>query len=146
MEPIANLDCALKVNVGCDLCKMKMMEVMSSIAGVYSFTIDGEEGVVKFTGEVDPNIVMRALARTGKHAQLKWAKLDHPLVSRNNYYDYNNSYHNNNYGHVYTYANNYRKPSMLRGYNNKYPYYGSNYCQYSHPPPLPPPRNRHFYY
>nr|GLL21309.1 Heavy metal-associated isoprenylated plant protein [Ipomoea trifida] len=33
MEPKAEADCVLKVDVQCDECKMKLMEVLSSISG-----------------------------------------------------------------------------------------------------------------
>nr|GMC71327.1 heavy metal-associated isoprenylated plant protein 32-like [Ipomoea batatas]GMC77734.1 heavy metal-associated isoprenylated plant protein 32-like [Ipomoea batatas] len=55
MEPKAEADCVLKVDVQCDECKMKLMEVISSISGVYSVTIDAEQGIAKVAGEVEPN-------------------------------------------------------------------------------------------
>nr|GMC71450.1 heavy metal-associated isoprenylated plant protein 32-like [Ipomoea batatas] len=55
MEPKAEADCVLKVDVQCDECKMKLMEVLSSISGVYSVTIDAEQGIAKVAGEVEPN-------------------------------------------------------------------------------------------
>ncbi|CAK9166877.1 unnamed protein product [Ilex paraguariensis] len=95
MEPVANVTCLLKVNVHCEACKMKMMEVMGSITGVYSVTIEAQEGTAKVCGEVDPNILLRALARSGRHAELVWVKLKHPSLSRCNYengYGSNGSY------------------------------------------------------
>ncbi|CAI9756819.1 unnamed protein product [Fraxinus pennsylvanica] len=74
-------------------CKMKMMEVLNSICGVYSVTIDAEEGTARVSGLVDPNILMRALTRTGYHAELKWVKLKHQELSRGY-----------NYGHGYNYG------------------------------------------
>ncbi|KAA8527056.1 hypothetical protein F0562_008715 [Nyssa sinensis] len=72
---------------------MKVMEVLSSICGVYSVTIDAAEGTAKVSGEVDPNVLMSALARSGKHAELVWVKLKSGVVST----DHN--YHNNEYGY-----------------------------------------------
>ncbi|KAL2500147.1 heavy metal-associated isoprenylated plant protein 32 [Abeliophyllum distichum] len=104
MEPYANLCCILKVNIRCDACKRKTLEVLNSICGVYSVTISAEEGTAKISGEVDPNLCLSALARTGQHAELVWAKLNHPRLDRGGYYndhDYHNGLHKSNYGYGY---------------------------------------------
>ncbi|KAL3531376.1 hypothetical protein ACH5RR_010698 [Cinchona calisaya] len=97
--------CILKVNVHCEACKMKIVEVLSSVIGVYSVDIDAREGMAKVSGEVDPNILLKALARTGKHAELAWVKLKHPMLNRDRE-DYTSSYHNN-HGSYGDYHNNY---------------------------------------
>ncbi|XP_022897788.1 heavy metal-associated isoprenylated plant protein 22-like [Olea europaea var. sylvestris] len=84
----ANLSCILKVNTRCDACKRKTLEILNSICGVYSVTFNAEEGVAKIMGEVDPNLLLAALARTGQHAELVWAKLDHPRIDRGYYNDH----------------------------------------------------------
>ncbi|KAI8557489.1 hypothetical protein RHMOL_Rhmol04G0014500 [Rhododendron molle] len=80
MERYADVGCVLKVNVDCEACKMKLYEVLRSISGVYSVTIDAEEGLAKISGEVDPNILLRAVGTSGKHAELKWVQLKSPVV------------------------------------------------------------------
>ncbi|KAK9268399.1 hypothetical protein L1049_000148 [Liquidambar formosana] len=52
------------------------MEVLQSIRGVYSITIDAEKGIVKVNGKVDPNILLMVLAKSGQHAEILWAKLE----------------------------------------------------------------------
>ncbi|GAA0157600.1 hypothetical protein Leryth_011459 [Lithospermum erythrorhizon] len=163
MEPFADFDCVLDVNVHCDACKMRMMEILRSIAGVYSVSIDGEKGKAMVRGEVDPNILMSALSRpgSGKHAELKYAKVNHPRARMmgNNYsddssynYGYNNKYCDNNYYNTIEDPYKYRRPTMLGGHSShdyyyqtrrpfpEYndPYYGPNYYPNSYPLPLPP--------
>ncbi|KAK3010044.1 hypothetical protein RJ639_012813 [Escallonia herrerae] len=72
--------CVLKVNVHCDACKMEMVEVLSAINGVYSLTIDAQEGTARIAGEVDRNILLGALARSGRHAELVRVNLKHPAL------------------------------------------------------------------
>ncbi|XP_022876922.1 uncharacterized protein LOC111395144 [Olea europaea var. sylvestris] len=126
MEPYADAGCVLKVNVHFQACKMKMMEVLNSICGVYSVIIDAEEGTARVSGLVDPNILMRALARTGYHAELKWVKLKHPELSRCYFGQCN-------YGHGYTYGaidDPYKYPRTLPYYyprRSVYPFHGSSY-------------------
>ncbi|CAN4102626.1 unnamed protein product [Withania somnifera] len=105
MEPFAQLGCVLKVDVCCDACKMKMVDVLSSICGVYSVTIDAEEEIAKISGEVDPNLLLRALSRSGlgNHAELQWASLKHPSLSNSymadGYGSYNHGYGSQSHGY-----------------------------------------------
>ncbi|KAL2477572.1 uncharacterized protein Fot_46586 [Forsythia ovata] len=69
----------------------------SSLQGVYSLTFDAEEGLAKISGEVNPNLLLSALARTGQHAEIVWAKLNHPRIDRGYYND------NDSYGQPYGY-------------------------------------------
>ncbi|KAK2967271.1 hypothetical protein RJ640_004837 [Escallonia rubra] len=75
---------------------MKMMEVLSSINGVYSVSIDSRSGTAKVSGEVDPNILLRALATAGNHAELVRVKLKHSGLNRG----YHGSYGFGSYGTV----------------------------------------------
>ncbi|CAL5390281.1 unnamed protein product [Camellia sinensis] len=86
------MGCVLKVNVHCEACKMKVYEVLRSISGVYSVTIDAEEGLAKISGEVDPNILLSALGRSGRHAELKWVKLKSTAPNRAYYDDHGHSH------------------------------------------------------
>ncbi|KAM7492774.1 hypothetical protein LguiA_035695 [Lonicera macranthoides] len=63
-------------------------------AGVYSVTIDAQEGTALVSGEVDPNILLRALISAGKHAEIVWIKLKHPTLNGRvppYYYSHNNN-------------------------------------------------------
>nr|GME02776.1 heavy metal-associated isoprenylated plant protein 32-like [Ipomoea batatas] len=95
MEPVAHAGCILKVDVQCDSCKLNVLEVLSSINGVYSVSIDAEEGVARVSGEVDPNRLLTALARSGRHAEVKTVNLRHPLLNRG----YGASSYENGYGY-----------------------------------------------
>lgn len=70
--------------------------------GVYDVTIDSQEGLAKVYGVVNPNMLVRALTRTGYHAELKWVKLRHPELNRRSYsHDY---YDHGNYNNRYPYG------------------------------------------
>ncbi|KAI3466427.1 hypothetical protein Pfo_023090 [Paulownia fortunei] len=102
MEPYAEASCVLKVNVHCQACKMRMLEVLGSICGKYNVDINSEEGLARVDALVEPNILLKALARTGYHAELKWVKLRHPELSRSRYYD--NDYDLYNHRHGYNFG------------------------------------------
>ncbi|GFS45131.1 hypothetical protein Acr_00g0094350 [Actinidia rufa] len=96
MESASEVGCVLKVNIQCEACQMKLLEILRSISGVYSVTLDAEEGLAKISGEMDPNILLWALARNGKHAELKWVSLK-STTPKKGYYNYNNGYHSDSY-------------------------------------------------
>ncbi|KAL2460551.1 heavy metal-associated isoprenylated plant protein 32 [Abeliophyllum distichum] len=100
----------------CDACKRKTLEVLNSICGVYSLTFDAEEGLAKISGEVNPNILLSALARTGQHAEIVWAKLNHPRIDRGYYND------NDSYGQPYRYSDWHRRALTDSSYNPNYYY------------------------
>ncbi|KAH7679241.1 Copper chaperone domain-containing protein [Dioscorea alata] len=64
--------CDLKVNIHCDGCKQKVKKLLQKIDGVYTTSIDAEQGKVTVSGNVDPATLIKKLAKHGKHAQL-WA-------------------------------------------------------------------------
>nr|GMC88947.1 heavy metal-associated isoprenylated plant protein 32-like [Ipomoea batatas] len=102
MEPYADVSCIMRVDTNCDACKFKMIEVISSVAGVYSISIDAEENLVKICGEVDPNRLLSALAREGKHAEIVRASLKHPGLRQHPTYGYIQGHdHDNGGGHEY---------------------------------------------
>ncbi|CAA0830581.1 Unknown protein [Striga hermonthica] len=79
---------------------------------------------------VDPNLLVKALVRTGYHAEVKWASIKHPRFSKN-YYDNNYNYHN--YPPIgYNYGSN----------HNPYPY---QYHQQQQQHALPDPMTHHHY-
>ncbi|CAI9300903.1 unnamed protein product [Lactuca saligna] len=80
MEPCADMECCLKVHSKCESCMMKTIEVLRSISGVYSVIWDAEKNIFKISGEVDPNILLKAVMRTGEHAELVNVKLNHPQL------------------------------------------------------------------
>ncbi|MBA0557619.1 hypothetical protein Golob_014675, partial [Gossypium lobatum] len=61
--------CVLKVNIHCDGCKHKVKKILQKIEGVFKTTIDSEQGKVTVLGNVDPNVLIRKLAKSGKHAE-----------------------------------------------------------------------------
>ncbi|KAK1370622.1 Heavy metal-associated isoprenylated plant protein 32 [Heracleum sosnowskyi] len=59
-----------KVNIHCDGCKNKVRKILQKIDGVYSITIDAEQGKVTVLGNVDPLTLLNGLEKGGKHAEL----------------------------------------------------------------------------
>ncbi|XWS58226.1 hypothetical protein CRYUN_Cryun08bG0016500 [Craigia yunnanensis] len=61
-----------KVNIqcSCDGCKQKIKKLLQKIDGVYSTSINAEQGKVTVTGNVDPATLIKKLEKSGKHAQL----------------------------------------------------------------------------
>ncbi|XP_038992714.1 heavy metal-associated isoprenylated plant protein 34-like [Hibiscus syriacus] len=62
----------LKVNIqcSCDGCKQKIKKLLQKIDGVYTTSINADQGKVTVTGNVDPAILIRKLEKSGKRAQL----------------------------------------------------------------------------
>ncbi|KAJ0733860.1 putative DNA topoisomerase (ATP-hydrolyzing) [Helianthus annuus] len=132
---IQDMECSLRVHSNCGCCVMKTYEILRSVCGVYSVELDAEKNLFKISGEVNPNILLKAVLSTGEHAELVTVKMKHPQLRQRTY----------NYG-SYGPANGYHLPYYRdAGYSNRslanYPYYetnGHNYYPYSLPrdPPL----------
>ncbi|KAK8508895.1 hypothetical protein V6N13_090843 [Hibiscus sabdariffa] len=62
----------LKVNISCscDGCKQKIRKLLQKIDGVYTTSINADQGKVTVTGNVDPAVLIKKLQKSGKHAQL----------------------------------------------------------------------------
>ncbi|KAJ6762779.1 HEAVY METAL-ASSOCIATED ISOPRENYLATED PLANT PROTEIN 33-RELATED [Salix purpurea] len=62
----------LKVNIEChcDGCKKKIKKMLQKIEGVYTTTVNAEQGKVTVTGNVDPAKLVKKLEKSGKHAEL----------------------------------------------------------------------------
>ncbi|XP_039019657.1 heavy metal-associated isoprenylated plant protein 33-like isoform X2 [Hibiscus syriacus] len=98
--------CVLKVNIHCDGCKNKVKKILQKIEGVFKTTVDSEQGKVTVLGNVNPDVLIKKLAKSGKHAEL-WGS---SKATNNN---------NNNQGHL---ANQFKNMQMLdnggKGGNN----------------------------
>ncbi|CAI9107864.1 OLC1v1007335C1 [Oldenlandia corymbosa var. corymbosa] len=121
MSQFADVTCILKVNVKCPACKMQLNEVLSSVIGVYSVEISAS-GYARVCGEVDPNMLLKAVNRTGAHAEVEVVKLNHPMLSQRQ----NPSWSTGGYpdpfvGHDYGFGNSYSYPGGGRArYNSSY--------------------------
>ncbi|KAL7090224.1 hypothetical protein ACP275_12G027000 [Erythranthe tilingii] len=60
----------LKVRIHCQGCMHKVKKLLRKIEGVYEVEIDAEEDKVTVTGNVDPTILIKKLAKSGKNAEL----------------------------------------------------------------------------
>ncbi|XP_010528523.1 PREDICTED: uncharacterized protein LOC104805601 [Tarenaya hassleriana] len=61
----------LKANIKCcQGCKRKVKKTLSKVEGVYSVDIDTEQQMVIVVGNLDPEILIKKLLKSGKHAQL----------------------------------------------------------------------------
>ncbi|PNX85776.1 hypothetical protein L195_g041850 [Trifolium pratense] len=99
---------------------------------VYNISIDGEEGIVKVTGRVNPNTLLSVLEKYGKHAELKHVKFEGEVIERNP-----NSYGEYGYNPYDGMAYSSYPPPMpchpYQGYHDPY------YPHFSQPPYPPPP-------
>ncbi|KAF5194896.1 Heavy metal-associated isoprenylated plant protein [Thalictrum thalictroides] len=62
--------CVLKVHIHCDGCKQKVKKLLQKIDGVYTTTVDAEQGKVTVSGNIDPSALIKKLAKSGKHAEI----------------------------------------------------------------------------
>ncbi|XP_031094339.1 heavy metal-associated isoprenylated plant protein 37-like [Ipomoea triloba] len=60
----------LKVQINCVGCRKKVKKLLKKIEGVYQVSMDVEEQKVTVSGNVDAEIVIMRLVKSGKHAEL----------------------------------------------------------------------------
>ncbi|CAK8572472.1 unnamed protein product [Lathyrus sativus] len=65
----------LKVSIHCQGCKKKVIKILQGIYGVTSVNIDLKQQKVVVTGNVNSDILIMKLTKTGKHAEL-WPELE----------------------------------------------------------------------
>ncbi|XP_019435688.1 PREDICTED: splicing factor, arginine/serine-rich 15-like [Lupinus angustifolius] len=66
------------------------MNVLRNIHGVYNITIDGDQGIVKVSGKVNPSTLLGVLEKYGRHGEIKFIKFDGEVVQTN---PHNYGYH-----------------------------------------------------
>ncbi|KAM6545184.1 hypothetical protein CsatB_025920 [Cannabis sativa] len=60
----------LKVSIHCEGCKRKVKKTLQKIDGVYTTIIDSQQQRVTVTGNVDVQILIKKLVKTGKRAEV----------------------------------------------------------------------------
>ncbi|KAK7284329.1 hypothetical protein RJT34_19074 [Clitoria ternatea] len=77
--------CVLKVNIHCrcEGCEQKVKKLLQKIDGVYSVSVDAEQGKVVVAGDVDPAKLVKKLKRAGKHAEI-WGGQKGVMCNPNN--------------------------------------------------------------
>ncbi|KAG6645997.1 heavy metal-associated isoprenylated plant protein 35-like [Carya illinoinensis] len=60
----------LKVSIHCEGCKRKVKKVLKNIEGVYKTDVDLKQQKVIVIGNLNPEILIKKLVKTGKHAEL----------------------------------------------------------------------------
>ncbi|KAJ8772031.1 hypothetical protein K2173_027208 [Erythroxylum novogranatense] len=60
----------LKVSIHCEGCKRKVKKILTNIDGVYTTDIDLRQQKVTVVGNVDADVLIKKLVKTGKHAEL----------------------------------------------------------------------------
>ncbi|GMY31084.1 heavy metal-associated isoprenylated plant protein 32 [Fagus crenata] len=90
MEPSSYMKCALKVDTQSPGWHKAMIKVLSNIQGV-SYTIDGQQGKAYVSGNIDPGVLLKMLAKAVKHAELEWVDSRYqrkdPIVQGNVYHE-----------------------------------------------------------
>ncbi|KAM7529822.1 hypothetical protein LguiB_033232 [Lonicera macranthoides] len=69
----------IKVKMDCDGCERRVKNAVKSIKGVKSLEVNRKESRVTVSGNVDPNMVLNRVKRTGKRAEF-WPYIPHNLV------------------------------------------------------------------
>ncbi|XP_041020180.1 heavy metal-associated isoprenylated plant protein 35-like [Juglans microcarpa x Juglans regia] len=69
-EPLKYKTWVLKVSIHCEGCKRKVKKVLKNIEGVYTTDVDLKQQKVIVTGNLNPEILIKKLVKTGKHAEL----------------------------------------------------------------------------
>ncbi|KAK4849828.1 hypothetical protein QYF36_001238 [Acer negundo] len=109
--------------------------IPSKIQGAYSVAIDAENGTVRISGRVNPNLALRILQNNGKHAEVTSIKFDGEVVEPNfNYYSFYGENINGFISNPHRVA--YPPYPLLMG-PPQYPFYER--APHFLPPPPPPP-------
>ncbi|KAK4748841.1 hypothetical protein SAY87_015427 [Trapa incisa] len=83
-----NQICVLRVNIHCEGCKKKVKKLLQKIEGVDGTLIDADQGKVTVSGYVHPNVLIKKLSKSGKHAEL-WTAAKNSLYAVQNRPDKN---------------------------------------------------------
>lgn len=110
----------------------KIWDVTYTIhAGLYNISIDADRGIADISGQVDPSMLLQALAKAGQHAELVRVKLQHPSLSYSNnpYYYYGDN------AALSPYGGHYHRPYPIHDpywYSRKLhdPYHYSHHANY----------------
>ncbi|KAK2990509.1 hypothetical protein RJ640_019789, partial [Escallonia rubra] len=73
--------CILKINLHCKACEEKVHKELKKVDGVHSIDLDGEHGRVTVSGNMDPCMLIMALAKAGKKAELLWQHTPDPPMN-----------------------------------------------------------------
>ncbi|XP_038905214.1 heavy metal-associated isoprenylated plant protein 42 isoform X2 [Benincasa hispida] len=84
---VADMSCVLSASVQCEACKAKVQEILQNICGVYTITMDSEDGSVRICGRVNPRTFLKVIEMSGKHAEVKSIRFDGEAGDRR-YYPY----------------------------------------------------------
>ncbi|KAK1405226.1 heavy metal-associated isoprenylated plant protein 33-like [Heracleum sosnowskyi] len=104
------MGCVLKISPNCEACKMKVVEIVGSICGLYNISIDAERGIADISGQVDPNMLLYALGKAGQHAELLRVKLQHPSLRYNHNSHHYYGAHGLGMTDMYGYGGHYHQP------------------------------------
>ncbi|CAL9144428.1 unnamed protein product [Musa hybrid cultivar] len=74
--------CILKVSIHCNGCKKKVKKLLQKVDGVYTTSIDAEQGRVTVSGDVDPATLIKKLCKAGKHAELLAPKNGNIIINQ----------------------------------------------------------------
>ncbi|XP_011038780.1 PREDICTED: neural Wiskott-Aldrich syndrome protein isoform X2 [Populus euphratica] len=93
MDSNAQMSCMMRVNVHCDGCKRKMMEVLQNLK-VYSVVLDAEQGTLKVNGKVNPSTILNVFDKFGKHGEVSSLRFDGEVMEQIPYSFYGDNPYN----------------------------------------------------
>ncbi|KAJ4829553.1 hypothetical protein Tsubulata_017163 [Turnera subulata] len=85
-EHYTHMSCALKVDTKTSGWFKTITKVLKKIAGLH-YNIDAETGMAYISGRVDPNKILRKIAKAGKHAELCWVQTGKQNFHRDPYWN-----------------------------------------------------------
>ncbi|KAG7015589.1 Heavy metal-associated isoprenylated plant protein 32, partial [Cucurbita argyrosperma subsp. argyrosperma] len=84
---IAEMSCVLSASIQCEACTAKVQEILQNIYGIYTITMDSDDGSVRICGRVNPRTFLKVIEKSGKHAEVKSIRFDGEAGDRR-YYPY----------------------------------------------------------
>ncbi|XP_011038781.1 PREDICTED: neural Wiskott-Aldrich syndrome protein isoform X3 [Populus euphratica] len=87
MDSNAQMSCMMRVNVHCDGCKRKMMEVLQNLK-------DAEQGTLKVNGKVNPSTILNVFDKFGKHGEVSSLRFDGEVMEQIPYSFYGDNPYN----------------------------------------------------
>ncbi|KAM5562451.1 hypothetical protein ABKV19_017595 [Rosa sericea] len=66
----ASQEIVIKVNINCQICKTDVLKAVAKLTGITMVVVDGEKGLLRVVGDVDPVLVVKRLRKARKVAEI----------------------------------------------------------------------------
>ncbi|XP_004151526.2 heavy metal-associated isoprenylated plant protein 34 [Cucumis sativus] len=123
---VAEMSCVLNASVQCEACKAKIQEILQNIYGIYTITMDSDDGSVRICGRVNPRTFLKVIEKSGKHAEVRSIRFDGEAGDRRYYPSFGDDASNHS-----SYSNPYQS------YNEQSHWFDRCYPNLQRPQPYP---------